>query len=137
MITPAARIAPPLSLSLSASPEAPGLARLEVREACASLSVATRESAVLAVSELVTNAVVHAKPPIALTVELIGDTVKLTVVDGGPGRPRLRRRRPPQVNHSRGLQIVDALSAAWGGDLRSEYKSVWCIIDDDAGSQNF
>jgi anti-sigma regulatory factor (Ser/Thr protein kinase) len=125
------------SVSLPASPEAPSSARREVRSACTSLPVATRESAVLAVSELVTNAVVHAHPPITLTVEILTDAVKLTVTDGGLGCPRVRRRRSPHANHGRGLQIVDALSAAWGTTLRSDGKSVWCIIDDDVGSRSF
>ena len=91
----------------------------------------------LAVSELVTNAVVHADPPITLAIELLGNAVKLTVADGGQGCPRLRRRRSPQANHGRGLQIVDALSAAWGTTLRSDGKSVWCIIDDDVQTRAF
>jgi anti-sigma regulatory factor (Ser/Thr protein kinase) len=111
------------------------MARREIRQTCASLPVTTRESAVLAASELVTNAVVHAQPPITLTVEPTGETVKITVTDAGSGRPQLRRHRSPQANYGRGLQIVDALSAAWGTNVRPEGKSVWCIIDDAPGTQ--
>jgi anti-sigma regulatory factor (Ser/Thr protein kinase) len=92
--------------------------------------------AALLVSELVTNAVVHARPPIDFTVELDGQLVRMTVVDGDPSRPQLRRRRSPHVNHGRGLQIVDAMAAAWGVELVPGGKAVWCfIVDDEANTQ--
>ncbi|MFG6299692.1 ATP-binding protein, partial [Streptomyces rochei] len=74
---------------------------------------AVAEDLVLIVSELVTNAVLHAKGPYALTVSLEPGRAGVAVSDGSPGMSGRgsecgRRRIGPG---GRGLKIVRALGA--------------------------
>jgi anti-sigma regulatory factor (Ser/Thr protein kinase) len=89
--------------------------------------------AALAVSELVTNSVVHANVGAGgtLTVELtrIDGRLRVAVIDPGSGRePRLLPPDPRRPN-GLGILVVDKLSAAWGvthdgiGSTR-----VWCDL---------
>jgi anti-sigma regulatory factor (Ser/Thr protein kinase) len=76
------------------------------------------------VSELVTNAVLHAEPPIELGIDLRGGRVRITVVDGSPTIPE--PQDPDQsATSGRGLLLVDALSASWGWQLADRGKCVW------------
>jgi anti-sigma regulatory factor (Ser/Thr protein kinase) len=85
------------------------------------------ELAVLMVSELVTNAAVHAGGMICLTVHADTHCVRIDVEDEGRGRPVL----PPAKHHQvdgRGLRIVDALATEWGTERRATHKVVWFEI---------
>jgi anti-sigma regulatory factor (Ser/Thr protein kinase) len=116
------------TLTIKRTSDAPARARRFVAAALkATPELATK--AELLTSELVTNAVVHAKPsdPAApLRLEVMVDThgVRVAVIDGDP-RADLH---PLQVDHSsrcgRGLAIVEAL-ASWGVEPRGEGKAVW------------
>lgn len=91
------------------------------------------ERAQLAVSELVANAVVHART--ASTVHLrAGDaSLRLEVVDGAPGSvPRPRELDPSRVG-GLGLHLVACLARRWGVDRHGAAKSVWCEVDQVAG----
>ena len=68
----------------------------------------------LVVSELVTNAVVHGRGAISLTVRVDSDGVYGEVVDEGGGFEREVRERGPDDVSGRGLHIVDAMSNRWG-----------------------
>ena len=85
------------------------------------------ELAVLLVSELVTNATVHARSKIRVTVHVDTHWVRIEVDDEGPGRPVLRASSPAQVK-GRGLSVVDRLSTDWGTDEHEDYKTVWFEI---------
>ena len=82
------------------------------------------EVAVLLTSELVTNAVVHARTPIHVVVDVEARTLRVTVADDAPRSPALR---PSSHNHltGRGLNLVDALAGQWGVDPTREGKKVW------------
>lgn len=82
---------------------------------------------VLIASELVTNALVHARPPIDLRVRRIGPHVVLEVRDRAGLRPR-RRRPDDSDEHGRGLNIVEALSESWGTRTSESGKTVWCTV---------
>lgn len=72
----------------------------------------------LLVSELVTNAVEHARAPgdIGLEVGLRDGIVRVEVIDGGAGfTPELRREADP-LSSGWGLRFVDRLSERWGTD---------------------
>ncbi|MER6525530.1 SpoIIE family protein phosphatase [Streptomyces sp. NPDC001508] len=86
------------------------------------------DSAVLLLSEMVTNVLVHTD----------ADALLLAEVDGGPGRRRLRvevtdagddlphRRRPGELASSgRGLLMIELLADAWGVTPRGESKTIW------------
>ncbi len=86
---------------------------------------------VLATSELVTNAVVHAKTPMRLWVELRGSWLRVSVDDRSPrparpAEPALR----PESEAGRGLQLVAALARSWGVESHrgGAGKTVWCAF---------
>jgi serine/threonine-protein kinase RsbW len=85
------------------------------------------ELAVLLVSELVTNATVHAQSKIRVTVHVDTHWVRVEVDDEGPGKPVLRPSSPSQIK-GRGLAVVDRLSTDWGTDLHEDHKTVWFEI---------
>ncbi|MFI1096946.1 SpoIIE family protein phosphatase [Streptomyces sp. NPDC020917] len=77
----------------------------------------------LIVSELVTNAVRHARPPIWL--RLIRDGVLVCEVgDSSPTQPRMRRARSTDEG-GRGLFIVAQLSSRWGCRYGRDGKTIW------------
>ena len=85
------------------------------------LAADTLEDALLVVSELITNAVLHALPPAVLRLrwsETKGcGTLHIAVTDGGPvprGPGSAEETEPDE--HGRGLCIVTALSARHGTD---------------------
>ena len=81
---------------------------------------------VLATSELVTNAVLHAKLPLELDLRADGSEVRLTVTDPLARTPHPRRAAPGAAS-GRGLAIVADLADRWGSDdLQEDGKAVWC-----------
>ena len=85
------------------------------------------EVAVLLVSELVTNAVVHAQGPICLTVHTDAHWVRIEVEDAGHRRPVVRAATLDAVD-GRGLLVVDKLATDWGTERRATHKVVWFEI---------
>jgi serine phosphatase RsbU (regulator of sigma subunit)/anti-sigma regulatory factor (Ser/Thr protein kinase) len=81
----------------------------------------------LVVTELVTNSVLHGKPPIRLVVEPRGLDAHIEVFDVGP-RPPLRIRDAGHAMTGRGLALVAALSTAWGVRQENGGKVVWADI---------
>ncbi|MFC9328824.1 ATP-binding protein [Kitasatospora sp. NPDC057015] len=98
-------------------PDALGPVRREARASLSAWGVepSAVEAAVLVVSELVTNAVRHALPPVALRLrhDRADQRLWVEVTDGGPalgGGAEL----PPPDEHGRGLLLVAALALAHG-----------------------
>jgi anti-sigma regulatory factor (Ser/Thr protein kinase) len=102
-------------------------ARRFAREVLVGESVQTRESVELMVSELATNCVRHAQSEFRLTIELGATEIRVEARDRGGGRPALRSPTPYEPT-GRGLQVVQALSAAWGVEPRGAGKSVWFTV---------
>lgn len=70
----------------------------------------TADGAVLALSELFTNAVIHALPPVSITAHLPADQLTLTVTDR-PGKTPTDTEDPCESDeHGRGLPIIAALA---------------------------
>lgn len=135
--------------SLPGNPMAPAAARRFVRAALADwaeLSVPAAagvtdrfaDDAVLLVSELVTNAVVHAGTTVELLCRLdeagLGescDTLVIEVSDHHPARA-VRSEPVPQPpgtpEYGRGLQLVATLSDSWGITYRTGTKTVWARL---------
>jgi len=82
------------------------------------------DTAVLLVSELVTNAVRHARPPCALVVTFGEDAVELSVEDGDTRAPSARHAAALDEN-GRGLMLVSALADEWGVRPTPEGKATW------------
>ena len=79
----------------------------------------------LLVSELVTNAVVHAGSDVEIAVRLLSDVVRIEVVDRSPTTD-LRPRDPrADAESGRGLLLVETLASAWGVEPLDHGKSVW------------
>ncbi|MEV5434731.1 SpoIIE family protein phosphatase [Streptomyces sp. NPDC052682] len=92
------------------------------------------DDALLVVSELVTNAVVHAGTAVELTCRLEASTGALVVEvhDQHPsraprgGEPGTPSEPPPE--YGRGLRLVATLSEAWGITYRTGSKTVWARL---------
>jgi DNA-binding NarL/FixJ family response regulator len=79
----------------------------------------------LLVSELVTNAVVHAGSDVEVAVRLLSDSVRIEVVDRAPVAA-LKPSEPGDDDESgRGLLLVETLASAWGVEPMEHGKSVW------------
>jgi two-component sensor histidine kinase len=83
--------------------------------------------AALVVSELVTNAIRHAKTPSQLRVRLAQGVLRVEVVDGSTAMPELRRPDPDEPT-GRGLLLVAAVSLAWGAASLGGGKVVWAEL---------
>jgi serine phosphatase RsbU (regulator of sigma subunit)/anti-sigma regulatory factor (Ser/Thr protein kinase) len=81
----------------------------------------------LLVSELVTNAIVHGRPPVRLRLTHLGDAVLVEVDDGWAQAPH-RRRPEPDEAHGRGLHIMAMLARRSGVSLGLTGKTVWCTV---------
>ena len=84
----------------------------------------------LMVSELATNAVLHAKSQFDVTLERVAHgAVRVEVRDFGSGIPRLAPSSTEAVD-GRGLRIVDLLSQTWGVENRpgGRGKSTWFTV---------
>ena len=87
---------------------------------------------VLLVSELVTNAILHAQPPVTLRAETDGQRLRVEVHDGATAPPVVQQVRdtgtaPPE--RGRGLFLVASLADRWGWDDHADGKAVWFELD--------
>jgi PAS domain S-box-containing protein len=121
---------------LAALPSSAGEARRAVRRAVEH-SLAELDSLeelvddlVIAVSELVTNAVLHAGSGIRLRVLARPTRVRIEVFDDSPHLPRTRGAEGVGVT-GRGLRLVAELADRWGAEAEGEGKVVWCEVARD------
>ncbi|MFF5185115.1 SpoIIE family protein phosphatase [Streptomyces sp. NPDC000345] len=130
---------PHLRTTLGAGSLAPGDARDLVRAALTEWGGVAEHlvgDAVLVVSELVTNAVIHAGTDVELLCRLeehpeCGRAVVVEVSDHHPSRaPRDDPPEPPYETpeYGRGLRLVATLADAWGVTYRRGAKTVWARL---------
>jgi GAF domain-containing protein/anti-sigma regulatory factor (Ser/Thr protein kinase) len=81
----------------------------------------------LAVTELVTNALLHAGPPVSVVVCANG-SLRVAVHDPSP-TPPIRAPASTEAMTGRGLALVSALSDRWGVERTERGKAVWCEFD--------
>ncbi|MFJ1625221.1 ATP-binding protein [Streptomyces sp. NPDC088190] len=119
---------------LSHHPEAAGEARKITKEVLARWKVAEEaaDSVLLTVSELVTNAVEHAQPPLNLELSRDPGTrrVHIEVADGGPAATDgdwAAGGSPDE--HGRGLEIIDRLTAAHGDRQEPGHAIHWADVN--------
>jgi anti-sigma regulatory factor (Ser/Thr protein kinase) len=117
-----------LSVGLPPEPASATRARTLARErfgtAC---SDDTLETIALLVTELVTNAILHARTPLLLTVEPRPGYVRISVEDESNDQPTVRRYESDAVT-GRGLALVEQLASSWGVEKTATGKAVWCEV---------
>jgi anti-sigma regulatory factor (Ser/Thr protein kinase) len=119
---------PRAECELPISYEAPALARSFLRSStCVEHHSSVVEDAVLLVSELVTNSVLHGGPPVVVAVDCDGEALQVRVRDGSPTLPE-PRDAGQDAESGRGLELVANLSAAWGVDPEDGGKHVWFVL---------
>jgi anti-sigma regulatory factor (Ser/Thr protein kinase) len=113
------------SLGLPSDHTAPSRARHFVAETLRDWELdAIVPDAELLVSELVTNAVLHAHSPAVVSLARENDHVRVSVSDKSSVLPKLREYGPTAVT-GRGMMLVDRVATRWGVDLDGSGKSVW------------
>jgi anti-sigma regulatory factor (Ser/Thr protein kinase) len=82
------------------------------------------DAASLSISELVTNAIVHARTDVAVRTAFDGGVLRVEVSDGNPALPT--ERRPKGVTGTgHGLQLIDAIATRWGVQPSTSGKTIW------------
>jgi anti-sigma regulatory factor (Ser/Thr protein kinase) len=120
----------PMELFLDPSPPAAGSARRALHSA-AVFGAASEPDALLLITELVTNSILHAghrgHDAIRVRAACDGVTTRVEVCDRSRGGrlPTIQSAPPPMATGGRGLRLVDALSDRWGMDTCERGTCVW------------
>ena len=84
------------------------------------------ETAILLTSELVSNALLHARTEVDLLLVMAASAVRVEVHDGNTRQPHPPAAPAPlDATSGRGLLMVDALAGRWGIDGTGNGKTVW------------
>jgi anti-sigma regulatory factor (Ser/Thr protein kinase) len=110
-----------LTQALPRDPSAPRQARRLVEGHAAALPAERLDAAVLLVSELVTNALVHGEGEILLELDMDGDGLHVEIGDHGRRAPHIRE--DPGADGGWGLRLVEAMARRWG--VRDGATRVW------------
>jgi PAS domain S-box-containing protein len=92
-------------------------------------------TACLLVSEILTNAVQHARQSISLRLHHTAREIIAEITDDNPQLPQ-RTRPDPASETGRGLTLVDALAATWGARPAGAGKTVWFTLTSDTEPKN-
>ena len=111
----------PITVTLPRDHGAPGRARALLRKHADGLERERLDTAVLLISELVTNAVLHGTGEIRLIIDVDGDAARFAVSDEGDGRPAVSETPGPDGGW--GLRLVAQLATRWG--VLDEQTQVW------------
>jgi len=104
-------------------------ARELVTEACARWELPDLVGpACTVVTELVNNAVVHARTSLQVLVQRRGDGLAVEVSDGSPLLPQPRGTTASTTPGGRGLLMVQAIAAQWGCTPATDGKTVWALV---------
>ncbi|MFJ7336372.1 ATP-binding protein [Streptomyces sp. NPDC101116] len=121
----------PIRFTLQATPAAVRAARHRISGAVHGWNVALSEDMrfylELVSTELLTNAVRHARGPLTVSVALEGGFVVIEVVDGSTTVPLLRSADRDDEG-GRGLALIDALCPLHGCELLPAGKRCWAVL---------
>jgi anti-sigma regulatory factor (Ser/Thr protein kinase) len=119
------------SIALPAGLQAQAHARAWLSERTGRMPALLVDDAMLVASELVTNALRHGRPPIALSLTQLPDGVRIAVADEGENRPAPALNMPTIDRPTgRGLLIVAATVRRWGITPHDDGpgKTVWAEL---------
>lgn len=114
------------------TPDAPTLAREFAALHTSELTKAARDIVELLVSEVVTNAYRHGRPPVRVAISLSQQRIRVEVHDHGPAfEPPVITQNDLDMTGGWGLAIVAGLSSSWGVTAKSWDlgKRVWFELD--------
>jgi anti-sigma regulatory factor (Ser/Thr protein kinase) len=118
----------PDEVRLPPHPASVGRARRFVAEQLATLGLDDPlGDAELVTSELVTNAVIHARTDITVAVLTDPEGARVTVADGSQVMPGPRLATAASRD-GRGLTLVDHFAPAWGVERTATGKVVWFLV---------
>lgn len=83
---------------------------------------------ILLVSELVTNALVHGRPPVGLVIDVDDERTRIEVKDAATRVPHVRSAAVSPLG-GRGLALVDDLATRWGTRVDDGGKTVWLELE--------
>lgn len=92
------------------------------------------DAVLLLVSELVTNAVIHAHSDVEVVLRLRPARVRVEIVDAAAEYVQ-RRDAASEDQSGRGMALTEALAVAWGVDTLVAGKSVWFEVDRGEGGE--
>ncbi|MGW0496231.1 SpoIIE family protein phosphatase [Streptomyces sp. NPDC003007] len=110
-------------------PQAVGHARRFARRTLRSWGVTVdQDAALLVVSELVTNALVHTDGQVRMDLTLVNNRLRIAVADASPRSPVRPTSIGWEATGGRGILLVEALTATWGTLPVSGGKQVWAEL---------
>jgi anti-sigma regulatory factor (Ser/Thr protein kinase) len=116
-------------VDLDPVPSSVGIARQFVRRNLAEIGADRQEIATLLTSELVTNAILHARTPVQLGILLDEGRALVCVSDRLPEDVALTPRdHSPDRPGGRGLALVSDLAETWGTTTYTGGKTVWFVL---------
>jgi anti-sigma regulatory factor (Ser/Thr protein kinase) len=114
--------------SLPADPSSASLARRFVDRTLEAWGLdGVADTATLLVSELVANAILHARTQLEVVMRQTPAAVRIEVHDTNARLPT-RKHYSSDAATGRGLLLVETLADGWGADATSDGKAVWFEI---------
>ncbi len=121
------------SIRLAPDADAPAVARDFVIRTCDGWGLnRIAKLTTLIASELVTNAVIHARTPSVMTLRRTESALDVSVQDNDPRpmyRPAPGATGAHNGDHGRGLLILEAMADSWGTLPTATGKVVWATVD--------
>jgi anti-sigma regulatory factor (Ser/Thr protein kinase) len=117
-----------IDMTLPPEPTSPAEARAAVLDAFADHRLLGE--LLLCVSEVVTNAVLHAGTDVHFSVSFNGDRVRVEVGDGSPVTP-VRKHYDLVAPTGRGILLIEELADGWGVEPTDTGKVVWFELLDE------
>jgi anti-sigma regulatory factor (Ser/Thr protein kinase) len=122
-------------LTLAAVPESVSAARRFVIATLGDLGAGKAcDDAATLVSELATNAVLHARTAFTIEVQVTGDVIRVGVVDQSAAVPRVRDYGRDATT-GRGMRLVSTMATGWGVERQPDGKTVWFELPVDGRSE--
>lgn len=116
-------------VDLDPVPASVGVARTFVGRTLAEADPADRDTALLLTSELVTNAILHARTPVQVGITVEDDQALVCVADRVSDSADLVPQEQSRTRPGgRGLALVAELSHRWGTTRHAGGKVVWFVL---------